>query len=146
MQLYPQFLFPMYLIKSNRLQNIFLRMFLSQDGSFLLIMLSMIISKCSKHFLLTISSQNKYYISQVISMEMLCFTEIHTCKSTANRKESYMHNSWELKVRNCTQPPCCFINFNTPFNLLLLVGLTASLSKSKQADLTGNSKTLEYFL
>jgi len=41
----------MYLIKSDRLQNIFLRMFLSQDDAFVLMMMNMIISKCTKHFI-----------------------------------------------------------------------------------------------
>lgn len=139
MQLYLQFLFPMYLIKSNRLQNIFSRKFLSQDDSLVLMMLSMIISKCSKLFI-------NYFLPEYVLCfpgnfhRSSCFTKIHICKATLNRKENDMHNSWKLEIRNC------FIEFNTPFNLLLLVRLTTLLSKSKEATLAGSSKTLDYFL
>lgn len=79
--------------------------------------------------------------SQVISMAVLRFTKIHIYKATVHSKESHMSKSWKLEIRNCAQVPCCFIDFNTPFNLLLLVGFTASLSKSKEAILIGSLKT-----
>lgn len=63
------------------------------------------------------SPQNMFYVSQVISVEVLCFTKTRIYKATLNRKESYMHNSWKLETRNYAQAPCCFIDFNTTFSL-----------------------------
>lgn len=53
---------------------------------------------------------------------------------------------WKLEIRTHAQVPYCFTDFTTPFNLLLQVGLTASLLTSKESSLTCSSKILEYHI